>query len=62
MSQSELIKTTKHLGMELIAESINLISQNKVKLISKPDSEMTYYSFPSSNDVKEFLMLENFFK
>ena len=55
MSQSELIKATKHLGMELIAESINLISQDKVKLISNPDSKMTYYSFPSSNDVKEFL-------
>ena len=55
MSQSELIKATKHLGMELIAESIYLISENKVKLISNPDSEMTYYSFPTSNDVKEFL-------
>ena len=55
MSQSELIKATKHLGMELIAESINLISQDKVKLISNADSKMTYYSFPSSNDVKEFL-------
>lgn len=62
MSQSELIKATKHLGMELIAESINLISQDKVKLISNPDSKMTYYSFPSSNDVKEFLRSgKNFF-
>tara|TARA_B100001175_G_scaffold292455_1_gene278284 strand:- start:1764 stop:2525 length:762 start_codon:yes stop_codon:yes gene_type:complete len=62
MSQSELIKATKHLGMELIAESINLISQDKVKLISNPDSKMTYYSFPTSSDVKEFLRSgKNFF-
>ena len=42
MSQSELIKATKHLGMELIAESINLISENKVKLISNPDTFFYY--------------------
>lgn len=55
MSQSELIKVTKHLGMELIAEAIKLISIDKVKLVSNPNSEMTYYSFPNSSDVNEFL-------
>ena len=60
-SQSELIKLTKHLGMELIAEALRLIINDNVELISNPDSEMTYYSFPNSNDVKEFINSGKFF-
>lgn len=60
-SHAELIKITKYLGMELIAEAVRLIINDKVKLISNSDSEMTYYSFPSSNDVKEFINSGNKF-
>lgn len=54
MSQAELIKKTKHLGMVAIIEAINNIMSNEVELIPNPDEEMTYYSFPTRDDVKVF--------
>ena len=54
MTQEQLIKCTKKIGMDLIIESVNLILNNNVKLIPNPESEKSYYSFPKRRDVIEF--------
>lgn len=54
-SQAELIKYSKKIGMECVAEAVNLIKKDSVVLISNPDSEKTYFSFPKREDVLEFL-------
>lgn len=53
-TQEELIKHTKKLGMEAIAESVDLIKKNKVVLIENDASKKSYYSFPTREDVKVF--------
>lgn len=53
-SQEELIIYTKKLGMEAIIKSIDLIEKDKVVLIPNDDSKMTYFSFPTKEDVAEF--------
>jgi len=57
MSQEELIIVTKKLGMEAIIEAVNLIQNSHYKLLDNNDNEMTYYSFPTQDDVKEFKKL-----
>ena len=54
MSQAELIKKSKKLGMDAIIESIELIHQGNYKLIPNPDKDKTYYTFPTREDVKAF--------
>lgn len=54
MTQAELIRETKLLGMKAIIEAIRLIQDNRVKLIPNPDMEATYFSFPKKEDVREF--------
>ena len=54
-SLEKLIKITKLIGMDLIAQSVDLIKKNKFVLIKNPNNEMTYYSFPKRADVIEFL-------
>jgi methionyl-tRNA formyltransferase len=56
-SQSELIDFTKKLGMDAILESIEKIHTDKYELIPNPIEEMTYFSFPTRADVKEFLKM-----
>lgn len=56
-TQQELIQYTKKVGMEAIAESIDLIQNNNVKIIPNDASKMTYFSFPTKEDVKEFRRL-----
>ena len=53
-TQQQLIKETKQIGMNLILKSIDLIDKNELKLIENPESEKSYYSFPTPEDVKEF--------
>lgn len=53
-SQEELIKHTKKLGMETIAEAVDLIEKDSVKLIDNDPKQKTYYSFPTREDVKIF--------
>jgi methionyl-tRNA formyltransferase len=50
-----LIDFTKKLGMDAILESIEKINTGGYELISNPDEEMTYFTFPTRADVKEFL-------
>ena len=54
MTQAELIRETKLLGMKAIIEAIHLIQDNTVKLIPNPDKDATYFSFPKREDVREF--------
>jgi methionyl-tRNA formyltransferase len=54
MTQSELIKVSKKIGMDAIIEAISLIQQDNYPLIPNPDEEKTYYSFPTRHDVKMF--------
>jgi methionyl-tRNA formyltransferase len=50
----ELIRYTKKLGMEAIAEAVDLIKHSQVNLIANEASNMSYYSFPTRLDVKFF--------
>lgn len=54
MSQEELIRLSKKLGMDAIAEAIDLIERDVVELIPNNDAEKSYYSFPTKEDVCEF--------
>jgi methionyl-tRNA formyltransferase len=54
MSQSQLIKLSKRIGMDAIIEAIELIKNGSFKLLPNPEAEMTYFSFPAREDVKEF--------
>ena len=40
--------------MDAIIEAIDLIDNDKFNLITNNDNEMTYYTFPSREDVIEF--------
>ena len=53
-TQAGLIKHTKKIGMELIAEAITTIKKGNLELIPNPNSQMSYYSFPTRKDVQEF--------
>ena len=54
ISQWELIRMTKFLGMEAILEGIELIQSGDYELIANNEEESTYYSFPTRQDVIEF--------
>ncbi|WP_019668290.1 methionyl-tRNA formyltransferase [Eudoraea adriatica] len=60
-TQKELITYTKKLGMEAIAESIDKIEKDDVVLIENDASQKTYFSFPTKDDVKQFLAAGNKF-
>ena len=53
-SQRDLIEITKKIGMEAISKSIDQIHKNNVNLIPNDSSKMTYYSFPTKEDVIDF--------
>lgn len=54
-SQMKLIKATKKIGMDAIIEAVENIQNDTVELIDNSKEEMTYFSKPTRNDVKEFL-------
>lgn len=54
MTLEELIVATKKLGIDAVIEAINLIEQGNYKLIENDHNKMTYFSFPTKKDVKEF--------
>lgn len=53
-THAALIKHTKKMGMELIVDAIAKIQRGKFEITNNPDSEMSYYSFPTRKDVQEF--------
>jgi methionyl-tRNA formyltransferase len=50
-----LIRLTKRIGMDVLIEAIDLIHRGNYELIANDDADMTYFSFPTRQDVKEFL-------
>ncbi len=50
----ELISESKKLGIKAIIKAIKIIKDGKVKTLPNDDTKMTYFSFPSKEDVKEF--------
>eukprot|EP01098_Paradermamoeba_levis_P001704 TRINITY_DN11968_c0_g1_i1.p1 TRINITY_DN11968_c0_g1~~TRINITY_DN11968_c0_g1_i1.p1 ORF type:complete len:204 (+),score=2.39 TRINITY_DN11968_c0_g1_i1:81-692(+) len=54
MSQAELIDVTKKMGMDAILKSIDKIHSGKYTLIENDASQMTYFTFPTREDVKAF--------
>lgn len=55
MTQAELIDVTKKMGMDAILESIEKIHAGNPELIENDASQMTYFSFPTRADVRDFL-------
>lgn len=55
LTHYELIKTTKRIGMKLISKAIYKISLNDLNLIENDNKKMTYFSFPTKEDVDYFL-------
>jgi methionyl-tRNA formyltransferase len=53
-TQESLIKKTKKIGMDAIIEAIEKIESNSLDLMPNPDDKMTYFSFPTREDVIEF--------
>tara|TARA_S200000501_G_C20833954_1_gene748541 strand:- start:217 stop:978 length:762 start_codon:yes stop_codon:yes gene_type:complete len=54
LSQDELIRKSKKIGMQAIIESLLKIKNKSFKLQDNNAEEMTYFSFPTKKDVKEF--------
>lgn len=54
ITQWQLIRATKFLGVEAIIEAIDDIKSGNVKLIPNNKSDATYFSFPTRQDVNEF--------
>jgi methionyl-tRNA formyltransferase len=54
-SLDALIMDTKRIGVDALVEAIDLIDQGDYTLIDNDDRDMTYFSFPTRQDVKEFL-------
>ena len=54
MTQMELIKRSKKLGMDAILEGIRKIDSGTYELMENNDAEKSYFSFPTSQDVREF--------
>tara|TARA_B100001093_G_scaffold420282_1_gene412156 strand:+ start:31663 stop:32424 length:762 start_codon:yes stop_codon:yes gene_type:complete len=57
MSLEKLIKTCKDVGIDAIIESINKIRINNFDVILNDNEKKTYFSFPTSDDVKIFKKL-----
>lgn len=53
-SQDELIRQTKKIGMDCIVKAVEKILAGDTATIPNDDEYMTYYSFPTKRDVKEF--------
>lgn len=53
-TQQDLIMKTKRIGMDLVIKAVELIDKNQVNLKANPESEKSYFSFPSRKDVVEF--------
>lgn len=54
MTQAELIDVTKKMGMDAILEAIDKIHAGNYDLIENDASQMTYFSFPTREDVLAF--------
>lgn len=55
ISLFELIRATKIMGMEAILDAIRLVKTDQFRLKENEGNDATYFSFPTREDVKEFL-------
>jgi methionyl-tRNA formyltransferase len=55
LSLDGLIRRTKRMGVDALLEAIDLVDRGDYQLIANDDCDMTYFSFPSRQDVREFL-------
>jgi methionyl-tRNA formyltransferase len=53
-TQKDLIRHTKRLGMEAIAEAVEMIQKDNYKVLPNDDENHTYFSFPTREDVRLF--------
>jgi methionyl-tRNA formyltransferase len=53
-SLEELIRRTKVIGMDAVWEAVERIRSGNVELMPNPDTEKTYFSFPTRTDVRAF--------
>jgi methionyl-tRNA formyltransferase len=61
MTQAELIRKSKRLGMNAILEAIQLIHLGNYTLIGNSDEDSTYFTFPTREDVLDFYNLRKRF-
>ncbi len=54
MTQRNLIKHSKKLGLEAILEAVEKIQRGDDSIIDNKDKDATYFSFPTKKDVIEF--------
>ncbi|AOE50157.1 methionyl-tRNA formyltransferase [Kangiella sediminilitoris] len=54
MTQERLIKVSKKIGMDAIIEAVEKIQKGDVSTIPNNDVDMSYYRFPTKEDVREF--------
>ena len=54
MSQQELIRKTKRIGMECVIEALIKIKEGNVETLPNEDEKQTYFGFPSREDVISF--------
>jgi methionyl-tRNA formyltransferase len=54
MSQAELIRQSKIIGMDAIIEAVEKIEAGGYELIPNDGDQKTYFSFPTRKDVREF--------
>ena len=53
-TQRELIKKSKRVGMDAVAEAIEQMYTGSYRLMPNDDEESSYYSFPTREDVYQF--------
>jgi methionyl-tRNA formyltransferase len=54
MSQEELIKETKRIGIKAVIDALDCIENKSVSLIKNDITKGSYYTFPTKTDVKAF--------
>lgn len=54
MTQEQLIRHTKDLGMDGMAEALDIMAQPAPDLIENNADDATYFTFPTAQDVAEF--------
>ena len=60
-SQEQLIRKTKRMGVIAVLEAVAKIEKGDTDFLPNIDDDMTYYSFPTKQDVDEFLKNGNRF-
>jgi len=54
-SLDQLIRQTKAIGMSAVCEALECLRDGRTETLPNPEEEMSYYSFPTRQDVNDFL-------